>query len=100
MHVISRKRLMEFNKIHPEAKVPLDRWYRIVKHNIFYSFSDLRKLFPSSDQVGKLIVFNIGGNKFRLIAFIVYAKKRIYIRNILTHEEYNKEKWKELIWKF
>ena len=95
MHVITRKRLLDFSEKHSEAEQPLDRWYRIVKRTNFESFPDLRRTFPSADRVGRLTVFNIGGNKFRLITFIVYAKKRIYIRDILTHEEYSKGKWKE-----
>lgn len=95
MHIITRRRLLEFSKKHPKSEELLDRWYRIVKCNNFELFSELRKVFPSADQVCKLTVFNIGGNKYRLITFIVYVKKRIYIRNILTHEEYNKGKWKE-----
>lgn len=95
MHIITRRRLLEFGRKHPDAEEPLDRWYRIVKRTDFKSFSVLRKAFPSADQVGRLTVFNIGGNKYRLIAFIAYAKKRIYIRDILTHKEYAKSKWKE-----
>lgn len=95
MHIITRKRLIEFSNIHPDAEVPLDRWYRILKSTNFNSFSDLRKTFPNADQVGRLTVFNIGGNNYRLVAFIVYLNKRIYIRHIMTHNEYNKEKWKE-----
>jgi len=95
MHIIIRKRLIEFSNIHPDAEVPLDRWYRIVKSTNFASFSDLRKTFPTADQLGRLTVFNIGGNNYRLIAFIIYSNKRIYIRQILTHSEYNKDKWKE-----
>ncbi|ODS30847.1 MAG: hypothetical protein SCARUB_04032 [Candidatus Scalindua rubra] len=94
MHVITRKRLLDFSNKHPNAYEPLDRWYRIVKLNDFDSFSNLQKMFPHADQVGRLTVFNIGGNKFRLITYIVYDKKRIYIRNILTHKEYDKGKWK------
>jgi mRNA interferase HigB len=52
-------------------------------------------MFPHADQVDRLTVFNIGGNKYRLITYIVYEKKRIYIRDILTHKEYDKGKWKE-----
>lgn len=96
MHVITRRRLLEFGKIQPDAEESLDRWYRIVKRSNYESFSDLRRTFPSADQVGRLTVFNIGGNKYRLIAFTVYEKKRIYIREILTHKEYDKGKWKEL----
>ena len=95
MHIITRRRLLEFGKKHPDAEEPLDRWYRIVKGTDFESFSDLRKTFPSADQVGRLTVFNVGGNKYRLVAYIVYPKKRIYIRHILTHQEYDKGKWRK-----
>ncbi len=95
MHIITRKRLLEFSEKCQESELPLDRWYRIVKRTDFESFSDLRKTFPSADQVGRLTVFNIGGNKLRLITFIVYSKKRIYIRDIFTHKNYNKGKWRE-----
>lgn len=95
MHIITRKRLIDFSKIYPDAETPLNRWYRIVKKTDFKSFSNLKETFSSADQVGRLTVFNIGGNNYRLIAFIVYSNKRIYIRHILTHDEYNKNKWKE-----
>ncbi|MCL5029507.1 MAG: type II toxin-antitoxin system HigB family toxin [Bacteroidetes bacterium] len=94
MHIISRKRLLEFCKMYPDPTEPMDRWYRIVKHTNYNSFAELRKTFPQADQVGKFIVFNIGGNKYRLIAYIVFSEKRIYIRHVLTHAEYDKEEWK------
>ena len=95
MHIITRKRILEFSRKHPEAERPLDRWYRIAKRTHFESFPDLRKTFRSADQVGKLTVFNIEGNRFRLVTYIVYAKKRIYIRDILTHIDYDRGRWKE-----
>ena len=52
-------------------------------------------MFPNADQVGKLTVFNIGGNKARLIAAIHYNRRKIYIRAVLTHQEYDQNKWKE-----
>lgn len=95
MHIISRKKILDFALKYPESFEPLDRWYRIVKSSNYSSFSELRLTFPSADQVGRLTVFDIGGNKFRLVAFIVYPAKRIYIREIMTHKEYDKGKWKE-----
>jgi len=95
MHIITRKRLLEFDKKYPDSEEPLDRWYRIVKQSNYNSFAELRKTFPKADQVGKHTVFDISGNKYRLIAYIVYSAKRIYIRHILTHPEYDKGKWKE-----
>jgi len=94
MHVITRKRLVEFAQKYTEVASSLDHWYRIVKHTDFNSFADLRKVFPSADQVGKLTVFNIGGNKVRIIAAIHYNRIIIYIRHVLTHQQYDKGKWK------
>jgi len=55
----------------------------------------MRSVFRAADQVGKLTVFDISGNKFRIIAAIHYNRRRIYIRHVLTHAEYDKGKWKE-----
>ena len=95
MHIITRKRLNEFADRHPGSESALVRWYEVVKKRNFNSFAELREFFPSADQVGKLTVFNIGGNKIRLIAAIHYNRKRLYIRAVLTHEEYNQSKWRE-----
>jgi mRNA interferase HigB len=95
MHIITRKRLNEFAERFPETENSLARWYELAKLNTFNNFSELREIFPNADQVGKLTVFNVGGNKIRLIAAIHYNRKKIYIRAILTHTEYDKSKWKE-----
>lgn len=95
MHVITRKRLNEFAEKYPETKTALAQWYASVKGNSFSSFPSLKSMFPSADQVGKLTVFNVGGNKVRVIAAIHYNRKRIYIRAVLTHEEYDRGRWKE-----
>ena len=95
MHIITRKRLLDFAKKHPACATVFKSWYRIVKHTNFNTFTELRQTFPSADQVGKLTVFNIGGNKARLIAAIHYNSHRIYIRSILTHTEDDQEGWKE-----
>jgi mRNA interferase HigB len=95
MHVITRKRLNEFADKYPETRTALAHWYRSMKQNNFDSFADLRSKFSSADQVGKLTVFNIGGNKVRLIAAVHYNRKKVYIRGVLTHEEYDENKWKE-----
>jgi mRNA interferase HigB len=77
MHVITRKRLNEFSEKHPNAKPSLERWYKIMKGGTFSSFAELRADFPHADQVGKLTVFNIDGNKVRLIAAIHYNRRKI-----------------------
>ena len=95
MHIITRKRLLEFAEKHPDCSTALESWYRIVKRTNFSSFSELRQTFPSADIVGNLTVFNIGGNKARLIAAIHYNTHRVYIRHILTHKEYDRGSWRE-----
>lgn len=95
MHIITRKRLNEFARKYPDAKTSLEHWYKLVKRGRFHSFVELRTEFPHADQVGKLTVFNIGGNKARLIVAMHYNRQRVYVRAVLTHEEYDKGKWKE-----
>ncbi|MGH8248282.1 MAG: type II toxin-antitoxin system HigB family toxin [Gammaproteobacteria bacterium] len=95
MHVITRRRLKEFSGRHKDAEMPLNVWYAIVSKTDFGSFADLRRVFRSADKVGKFTVFDIGGNKFRLIAAIHYNRKKIYIRHVLTHAEYDRGNWKE-----
>jgi mRNA interferase HigB len=70
MHVITRKRLNEFAEKYPETRTALAQWYSLVRHNDFSNLAELRATFSSADPVGKLTVFNIGGNKVRLIAAI------------------------------
>ena len=66
-----------------------------MKLHEFETYSELRQVFPSADKVGKLTIFNIGGNKYRLIVAIHYNREIVYIRDILTHNEYDKGKWKD-----
>lgn len=94
MHVISRKKIADFSAIHPDAKTNLETWYRIVRTTNFRNAAHLRSVFPSADPVGNLTVFNIGGNKYRLIAAIHYNRRKVYIRHILTHTEYDRNIWK------
>lgn len=95
MHIITRKRLNEFAEEHPGTKSSLVRWYRIIRKSRFANFATLREVFPHADQVGKFTVFNLGGNKVRLIAALHYNRNKIYIRHVLTHEEYSAGKWKK-----
>ena len=95
MHIISRKALFTFWEKHPESEVPLQRWLRIISKSNFTTFNTLRKTFPNADKVGNLIVFNIGGNNYRLIASVHFNRNKIYVRHILTHEEYGGGAWKE-----
>ena len=94
MHVISRKVLRQFWQEYPDSETALIRWLKIIESVSFQSFEELRSVFPNADLVTNLIVFNIGGNKYRLIASIHFNLQKVYIRYILTHSEYDKDKWK------
>ena len=95
MHIITRKRLNEFAAKHATATSGLGHWYRTLKKNDYASFVELRRAFPHADQVGGLTVFNISGNKARLIAAMHYNRRKVYIRAVLTHAEYDAGNWKE-----
>ncbi len=95
MHVISRKALKQFWRLHPDSKTPLIRWFQIARRTQFASFEDLRRTFPSADKVGRWIVFSISGNKYRLIASVHFNCGKVYIRHVLTHREYDRRAWKQ-----
>lgn len=95
MHVISRRALREFWTRYPDSKQPLNRWFKLLEKQDFNHFAELRSVFPSADRVGDFTVFNIGGNKYRLIASVHFNHRKIYVRQILTHAEYDKGRWKK-----
>lgn len=92
---ITRKRLREFAAVHRDAVEPLRAWYAIMSKSDFGSFADVKGTFGAADKVGKFTVFDIGGNKYRLIVAIHYNRKKVYIRHVLTHGAYDRGGWKE-----
>ncbi len=96
MHIITKRALKTFYIQHPDAKNHLLRWFRILSKTDYSNLSELRSSFSNSvDSVGNKTVFNIGGNKYRLIASIHFNRKKVYIRRILTHSEYDTGDWKQ-----
>ena len=95
MHVISKKKLRLFRSIHPEAKNSLNHWFRAAKKADWTMFADLQATFPSADQVGKYTVFDIGSNKYRLIAEINYNRGKVFTRHVFTHAQYSRGTWKK-----
>ena len=94
MHIITRKRIKEFIEKYPDSQSSLETWYQIVRHADYDTFNELKQHFSSADYVDGYVVFNISGNKYRLIAAVHFNRKKIYIRNILTHPEYDRNKWR------
>jgi len=95
MRVISRKALTDFAAKHPDAAEPLDIWYQRTKKATWQNLTDVRVDYPHADLVCECTVFNIGGNKYRLIVKIKYEYQIVYIRAVLTHAEYGRERWKD-----
>lgn len=95
MHVISKKRLQEFWEKHPHSRSALEAWFKIVRGTKYATLNELKRTFPKADKVGEKIVFNIGGNKYRLITVIHFNRSKVFVRDVLTHEAYNRERWKD-----
>lgn len=95
MRIISRRTLREFWEKYPEAEPPLRAWHQVISRTQFANFAALRATFPSVDKVSGLFVFNIGGNKFRLVAAIHFNRGILYVRAVLTHREYDQGNWQE-----
>jgi mRNA interferase HigB len=94
MHVISRKSLRLFGEQHPDSESALARWFKIMQRSDFASFEALRATFPTADKVGDLVVFNNVGNRYRLIAAVHFNRRKVYIRCVLTHADYDRGEWK------
>lgn len=94
MHIITHRRIVAAQQAHPQSASALELWYRLCKKADWRNFAELRALFPSTDKVGDLFVFDIGGNKLRLIAAIHFYTRQVFIRAVLTHKEYDQGGWK------
>ena len=84
--------MFDFAATHPAAETSLQAWKKIVEAANFNNFADLKRAFNATDKVGDVYVFDIGGNKYRLIAAIHFNRKMVFIRHIFTHRQY--DKWK------
>jgi mRNA interferase HigB len=100
MHIITKARLKDFWTKHPKAESGLLHWFKITSNSNWENFNDVRQTFEYVDLVKGLTVFNIGGNKYRLITKIVFTRKKVYIREVLLHSEYDKDNWKNDPWSF
>ncbi|BAY60507.1 hypothetical protein NIES22_05660 [Calothrix brevissima NIES-22] len=94
MHVISRKKLREFCQIHADSCEALDDWFQTASKADWTNLIQVQTIYQKAEAVGNFTVFNIKGNKYRLITSINYEKQVIYIKYVLTHAEYDKDDWK------
>ncbi|MDP2901527.1 MAG: type II toxin-antitoxin system HigB family toxin [Methylovulum sp.] len=89
MRLISNKTLRLFALSHPQSEKPLQEWRWKVEKNSFNSFADLKNTFNSVDKVGDYYIFDIAGNHYRLISAIHFNTQTLYVRTVLTHNEYD-----------
>ncbi len=94
MHVISYRRLREYAEKHADVRDVLDNWHKVASKAIWENLIEVQAVFPKAEAVGNFTVFNIKGNNYRLIVSIDYEQQLIYIKYILTHTEYNRDRWK------
>jgi mRNA interferase HigB len=99
MRVISRARLKQFweSPGHEGAEGPLRAWYTHANNRsvAWQSWGDVKASFASASIVGDCVVFNIGGNKYRLITRIRYATRKVFVLKGMTHREYDEDEWKD-----
>ena len=95
MPVIARKALREFWERHADSESPLRQWEAIVKRADWRDWADLKVTYGSADKVEEYVVFNVGGNKYRLIAIVSYPNGKVEIQHVLTHKEYDRGTWKD-----
>jgi mRNA interferase HigB len=98
MHVISASRLKKYCVLYSNAQPSLRAWLKLTSKTSWDDLVQTRKTFPSADLVGNLTIFNVAGNNFRLITYIDYERKKVFIREFLTHAEYDKGNWKRDAW--
>jgi mRNA interferase HigB len=94
-HVISYKRINEFLETHPDhggCRDALNAWYGTIVQAQWMNFAQVRGTYGHASQVGRYVVFNVAGNKIRIVTEIRYNFKPriIYLRHVLTHAEYDK----------
>ena len=92
--------LRKFGEQWPDAAGPLDYWYRVTRRARWHRFADVKATFGQTDQAkvksgNTVLIFDVGGNKYRLIAAAHYRRQIVFVLRVLTHKEYDAGRWKE-----
>ena len=94
MRVIGRRAIREFGERRPEGLGPLLHWANVVESAKWTAPGDVRRSFNTADFAGESTVFDVGGNKYRLIAFVHYRRSAVHLKDVPTHKDYDKGAWK------
>jgi mRNA interferase HigB len=92
MHIISKRSLRDFWAIHPESATALLRWHTTLEHAEPTDFSGLKAVFNTVDWVDGYVIFDVGGNKYRIVADVVFRSQTVFVKHVFTHKEY--DSWK------
>lgn len=99
MRIISKARLQVFWEAsgREDSEGPLRAWYTHVcrKTVAWHSWGEVKADFATASLVGNCVVFNIGGNKYRLVTRILYPSQKVFVLKVMTHKEYDLDKWKD-----
>jgi mRNA interferase HigB len=94
MRIIKRGALERFWSTHPDSKPSLESWYSVVRAAAWQTPAEMKQVYHNADVVGHRTVFNMAGNKYRLIARVNYRSQRVFVLFLLTHAEYERGLWK------
>ena len=95
MNVVSKRGLRKLLVKLPATEAEALDWYRLAAAADWTCLADVRKTFPTADQIGEVLVFDLLHNRYRLITSVFFAAREIYIKALLTHSEYDREEWKK-----
>jgi mRNA interferase HigB len=99
MRIITKARLKRFWELagHRDSEGPLRSWHAHMSHKsvAWKSFHEVRATISTASLVGNCVVFNIGGNKYRLVTRILYPSQKVFIQKVMTHKEYDEDRWKK-----
>ena len=93
MRIIKRVALVRFDR-HPDAQASLEAWHGVVRKANWTTPIEMKQVYGNADLVGRRTVFNIVGNKYRLIARVNYVSQTVFVLHVLTHSDYDKGAWK------
>mgnify|MGYP000934536627 CR=1 FL=1 len=95
MRVIAIAPIKLFTRKHSDSKAGLNTWYKVASKATWKNLTEVKAVYPHADLYDCCTIFNISGNKYRLVVKIDYEAQVIFIKHIMTHAEYDKDKWKK-----
>jgi mRNA interferase HigB len=93
MNIINRQHARRLMEDHPEAAHAIEQWWHTARRANWSSLNDCRRIYQSADLIGRVLIFNIMGNNYRLITAVSWRGQRIYVKALLSHAEHSRNQW-------